>query len=299
MSADVVWSETKNLPRLADLNPISKRLTAADSIPLTCASATSCPGDRFRANDPAVAGYRRLSTAQSGGEARYRALYVAARRRLTDLWQVDANWVWSRAENDTEDINFSATQGNCFGRDRVDAVTGDGCTSDEWADANNDRRHRVTLRSVAGSRGGWTWSVIGDLQTGVPVNRLSGAADETGMVQYDLLGSGPVRGNSFIGNADRFFGGARNAERLPGFATVAASAAYSLSLREAGALELRVDVFNLLNTIARGGYANGIGGGGSRTQFGRPGDPERLFAAGAPRQWQLSARYRFGPVGEP
>ncbi len=294
VSADFVWSETRNLPRLADLNPIGKRLTAADSVSLECASAASCPGDRFRRDAPSVAGYRRLSTAQSGGAARYRALYVAARRRLSDRWQVDASWVWSRSENDTEDINFSATQANCFGRDRVDAVTGAMCTSDEWADANNDRRHRVSLRSVVGWRSGWTWSVIGDLQTGVPVNRLAGSADETGTARFDLLGAGPIRGNSFIGNSDRFFGVQRNAERLPGFVMFATSVAYSLPLRGASALELRVDAFNLFNTLAQGGYANGIGGGGSRTQYGRPADPTLLFAAGPPRQLQFSARYVFG-----
>ncbi len=294
VSADVAWSETRNLPRLADLNPIGRRLTAADSVPLSCASATSCPGDRFRPEDPTATGYRRLSTAQSGGEARYRALYIAARRRLSNRWQMDANWVWSRSENDTEDINFSATQANCFSRDRVDAVTGELCTSDEWADANNDRRHRVTVRSVAGFGSGWTWSVIGDYQTGVPVNRLAGIADETGTARYDLLGSGPVRGNSFIGNSDRFSGVRRNAERLPGFVTVATSVAYSLRLRGTSSLELRVDAFNLFNTVAQGGYANGIGGGGSRTQYGRPDDPTLLFAAGPPRQLQFSARYVFG-----
>ena len=33
LSADVVWSETHNLPWMADLNPMSRRLTAADSMP--------------------------------------------------------------------------------------------------------------------------------------------------------------------------------------------------------------------------------------------------------------------------
>lgn len=293
LSADVVVSRTRNLPWMADLNPISRRLTAADSTPQVCASATSCPGDAFRPDDPTVSGYRRLSTAQSGGTAEYAALYVAARHDVTDRWQLDANWVWSRAQNDTEDINFSATQANCFSRDRRDAVTGEACTSDEWADANNDRRHRVTVRSVARIGGGVTWSLIADAQTGVPVNRLAGTADASGTARYDLLGSGPIRGNGFIGNGDRFFGVARNSERLPGSLTVSTSVAKRFALR-GGALEARVDAFNLLNTLVWGGYANGIGGGGSRTQFGHPGDPTYLFAAAPARQFQFSARYIFG-----
>jgi hypothetical protein len=58
-------------------------------------------------------------------------------------------------------------------------------------------------------------------------------------------------------------------------------------------VELRVDVFNALNSTIESGYANGIPGGGSRTQVGRPGDPIVLSSAGAPRQLQLSARYVF------
>ena len=297
VSADVVWSETRHLPWLADLNPIGRRLTAADSTPQTCASSASCPGDAFRPESPVITGHRRLSTAQSGGEARYVALYVAARRAISDRWQVDANWVWSHAQNNTEDINFSATQGNCFSRDRVDAVTGQPCTSDEWADANNDRRHRVTVRNVFELSRNVTWSLIGDAQTGVPVNRLAGTASATGTARYDLLGAGPIRGNSFIGNGDRFFGVARNSERLPGSVTIATSVAYRVGLREGGELELRADAFNLLNALVWGGYANGIGGGGSRTQFGRPGDRTNLFGAAAARQFQFSARYVFGNGG--
>ena len=294
MSADLVWNETTNLPWLADLNPIARRLTVADSVPLTCASAQSCPGDAFRLQNPATTGYRRVSTAQSGGKARYLAMYVAARHAVTERWQLDGNWVWSHAQNNTEDINFSATQGNCFDRSRVDAVTGAPCTSDEWADANNDRRHRVTLRSVLDAGRGVTWSLIGDAETGVPFNRLAGSASASGTAQYDLLGSGPIRGNSFIGNGDRFFGVARNAERLPASVTVATSLSYRMHVRGGGALDLRADAFNLLNSLVWGGYANGVGGGGSRTQYGQPGAPINLYAAAPGRQLQFSARYSFG-----
>jgi hypothetical protein len=58
-------------------------------------------------------------------------------------------------------------------------------------------------------------------------------------------------------------------------------------------VELRADVFNVLNSTLETGYANGIPGGGARTQVGRPGDPIVLSSAGAPRQVQLSVRYAF------
>ena len=294
VQGDVVWSETRNLPWLADLNPLGRRLTAADTVPQTCASAFSCPGDVSRLTDPNITGFRRVSTSQSGGSARYVALYLSARRAISDQLNIDANWVWSRARNNTEDINFSATQGNCFARNSADAVTGAPCTSDEWADANNDRRHRLTVRTVYDARRDLTLSFIADAQTGVPINRLAGAVTNAGISRFDLLGSGPIRGNGFIGNADRFPGVARNGERLPGFSTVAISAVYRPPLRALAGLEVRADVFNLLNSLAWGGYPNGIGGGGSRTQFGRPGDASFLFAAAPPRQFQFSGRYVFG-----
>ncbi|MCZ8206368.1 MAG: TonB-dependent receptor plug domain-containing protein [Gemmatimonas sp.] len=300
MSADVVWSETRNLPWLADLNPIARRLTAADTTPRFCASAFSCPGDASRPNVPATSGYRRESTAQSGGSARYQALYVAVRRARSDRWTLDGNWVWSRARNNTEDFNFSATQGNCFARSGVDAITGASCTSDEWADANNDRRHRLTLRTTATPVRRLSLGAIVDAQTGVPVNRLAGRVAADGSIaRYDLLGSGPIRGNGFIGNGDRFFGVGRNTERLPGSVTLGVSAVGRPLAQRAPGLEVRLDVFNALNSLVWGGYANGIGGGGSRTQFGRPGDPIELFAAGPPRQFQLSLRFAFGSATVP
>jgi hypothetical protein len=43
--------------------------------------------------------------------------------------------------------------------------------------------------------------------------------------------------------------------------------------------------------VNESGFANGIGGGGSRTQVGRPGDPVVFGSVAPPRQIQLSVRY--------
>ena len=84
----------------------------------------------------------------------------------------------------------------------------------------------------------------------------------------------------------------RNAERLPSFFNLSAGVAYLLDTRYGG-IELRADVFNALNGTEWGNFANGIPGGGSRTQVGRPGDPIVLRSPGPPRQIQFSARYVF------
>jgi outer membrane receptor protein involved in Fe transport len=291
LSFDGVWVETRDLPWSIDLNPVSRQIGPRDLANQPCTSATSCPADKDRAQQPTVTGYRRLNSAASGGSARYVALYSQARRQLTAGWAIDANWTLSRAQTDAEDINFAAINANCFRKDRRDVVTGATCTSDEWADANNDRRHKVTMRSVhelLDRR--LRVAIIGDFQSGQPINRVAGAASAAGVSRFDLLGTGGVRGSAFTGNSDRFFGVPRNGERLPGFTTLNLSAAYALPSRF-GDLEARGEVFNLFNATNWSGFASGIGGGGSRTQFGRPGDPVLLFSPGTPRQVQLTLRW--------
>jgi hypothetical protein len=291
-SIDGAWVETRKLPRLLDLNAIRDTLAAGDIANRPC-DASGCPGDASRPATPVPGGFRRLSTADAGGRARYVALYTSVRRRLSQSWTVDANWVWSHAKNDTEDINFGAVQANCFGGDLVDAVTGARCNTTEWGDANNDRRHHVTLRTLYTFAGRVRLGLIGDFQTGQPVNRVAGVINADGStVTYDLLGSGPIRGNGFTGNFDRFFGVPRNGERLPSFFNLSTGVAYLLAT-PAGRLELRADAFNLLNGTEWGNFANGIPGGGARTQFGRPGDPILLRSPGPPREIQFSARYVF------
>ena len=290
MSVDAIWSETANLPRNVDLNAPTGRIGAGDTVDRPCASAFECPADQTRPVLPAAGSFRRLSTSESGGRARYLGLYTSVRRQVGRL-TLDANWVWSHSKNDTEDINFTAAAANCFSKGRVDAVTGAACTSSEWADANNDRRHHVTLRSAFRVSPVTLVSVIGDWQTGQPINRLAGLSTEAGNASYDLLGVGPVRGNAFLGNGPRFFGVPRNGERLPAYVDLRASVQYRLRL--GGGMVLRADGFNLLNRTNWAGFPIGLGGAGSRIQYGRPGDSVRLFSPGPPRQFQFSAEYLF------
>jgi hypothetical protein len=260
-----VLNETRGLPRSWDLNPISRPITTADSVDRSTAF-----GDPFRPVTPVAGAYRRLTTTESGGRSRFIGLYTSVRRAFSARWTMDANWTWSGAKNDTEDINFNATQGNDYAA--------------EYAWAINDRRHKVTVRSLIEATPNLSLALIADYQTGQPVNRVANFRD--------LDGSGAIFGNGFVGNHDRFAGVPRNGERLPAFFELSASAAYRLPL-PSGALELRADVFNALNGTEWGNFANGIPGGGSRTQVGRPGDPIVLRNPGRPRQVQFSGRYAF------
>ncbi|MEX2180214.1 MAG: TonB-dependent receptor plug domain-containing protein [Gemmatimonadaceae bacterium] len=267
VSFDGVWVDTRNLPRSWDLNPNTRGISPADSVSLPPSA-----GDGFRPVTPAPGGFRRRTTSESGGRSTYAALFTSLRYDATRSLLLDANWVWSRSRNDTEDINFNATQGNRFDL--------------EWADAVNDRRHKITARATYTAVPRLTVAGIGDYQTGTPINRIAHFRD--------LDGSGDTFGNGFLGNHDRFHGVPRNGERLPDAFLMHASVSYALPFSGSRrALELRADAFNLFNSVNVSGVANGIPGGGTRTQVGRPGDPVVVNNAGAPRQIQFSARYAF------
>jgi outer membrane receptor protein involved in Fe transport len=264
-SVDGVWVETRKLPRSWDLNAITRTPTPADTL-----HRAAEWGDQFRPVQPQAGSFRRLTTTESGGRSQYRGLHTTLRSRVTERFSLDGSWVWARTRTDTEDINFNATNGNDFAA--------------EWADAVNDRRHHLTLRGVYRLADRLRFGGIADYQTGTPINRVA--------YFRDLTGSGSIFGDGFIGNHDRFPGVPRNAERLPDALQLSASAAVLLPIRNSP-LELRADVFNLLNSRLISGFANGIPGGSPRTQVGRPGDPIEFTTAGPPRQLQLSARYVF------
>lgn len=265
ISLDGVWVDTRRLPRSWDLNAQTAMIGATDTV-----GVPSSVGDLARPVTPAIGGYRRLTTTESGGRSTYAGLSTAVRYRAANAWLVDANWTWSHAISNTEDINFNASVGNNFDLDR--------------ADANNDRRHKATIRAIWTGVRHLTLSGILDGQTGTPINRVA--------FFRDLTGAGGAFGDGFIGNYQRFAGVPRNGERLPGAVFLSGSAAWDIAVRGTR-VTARADVFNVLNRVNASGFATGVGGGGSATQVGRPGDPITYSTAGAPRQVQLSVGVHF------
>jgi TonB dependent receptor/TonB-dependent Receptor Plug Domain len=266
LTFDAVATQTSNLPLSYDLNASTRGIRQGDitSLPVSV-------GDTFRPTRPVTGSYRRLTTSASLGEANYIGVTTAVRWQPERTILLDANYTVSRARNNTEDINFNATQGNDF-----DA---------EWADAVNDRRHKASVRAVYTGVRRLTLSTVFDVQSGTPINRIAGFC---GASYCDLDGSGDTFGNGFIGNQDRFFGVPRNGERLPAVTLMNLSAGYAV-----GPVQIRADVFNVFNTRNVSGYANGLPGGGARTQVGRPSDPVVYPSAAPARQVQFSAHYAF------
>lgn len=264
ISVDGVVSYTFDLPRLWDLNADSYILGPADS-----AGRPTSFGDQHRPVTPQPGGFRAHTTTNTGGTSHYFGLSTTLRHQLTAAWSADLTWVWSHIQDNTEDINFAATQGNDFAR--------------EWADAINDRRHKVDLRSTYRLSDRLTLGGILDYQTGTPINWIAGA---------DLNGSGPAYGDAFVRNADRYFGVGRNSGRLPDAVTLNLSVGYTLPFGRRG-IDLRADALNLLNRVNESGFPSGLAGVDPRTQVGRPGDAVTYLIAGPPRQLQFSARYHF------
>ncbi len=259
-SLDGVWVDSRNLPRSWDLNASDRTISPSDTLSLALTA-----GDVARPVLPVAGSYRRLTTTESGGSASYAALYASLRYRAAQSLSLEGTWVWSHAITNTEDINFNASVGNNFTLDR--------------ADANNDRRHKVTGRAVFTGRRGWEASAILDWQTGTPINRVA--------YFRDLTGAGGAYGDGFIGNYQRFHGVPRNGERLPSALQASASLARAFRIGDQR-WTVRADLFNVLNRLNASGFATGVGGGGSATQVGRPGDPIAYVTAGPPRQVQLS-----------
>lgn len=265
VSLDVMYVDTRDLPRSWDLNAQAATIGPADTVGIPVSI-----GDASRPVPPVAGSYRRHTTTESGGRSTYAGLDAAFRYRATNDLLLDANWTWSHAITNTEDINYNASVGNNFDADR--------------ADANNDRRHKVTGRATWTGMPHLAVSGIADWQTGTPVNRVA--------YFRDLTGSGGAFGDGFIGNYQRFFGVSRNGERLPDALLVSLSSAYEFDLG-GSTLVVRGDVFNLLNRENVAGYATGVGAGGSASQVGRPGDPIAFTNAGPPRQFQFSVTWRL------
>lgn len=276
LSMDAVGTWGRNLVRLRDLNAPAPYTPAHDGqgypIPRTVAAA-----DSSRPLGTPQGGARTLTMTETEGSSRYLGLHIQLKRRFSDRIGANLTYSLSRSENNTDDINFRATDANNYGQ--------------EWGPSANDRRHVVGLNTFWEAPAGVLLSVSGLVQSGQPINRI---APRTSALQGgDLNGDGPQFGDGYTANLDRLPGVRRSGERLPWSSQFDVGISRSVPLAS-GAVELRADVFNVLNTINHSGYANGIVAlGSNRVQTGSPGDPIVFKNAGAARQMQFTAAWKF------
>lgn len=293
-SADVIYARSYHLLRLRDLNapasftPNLGNLTAAniellraqpdDAARRALAESlglirSQSAADATRPTGVPTGGARQIVVSEAEGESRYRALTLRIEKEPgSDLYGYALSYTLSRLTNNTDDINFRASNSNEF-----DA---------EWGSSVNDRRHVVSALAYFYPWPSLSVSVAALFQSGQPVNRIP---DASIFGTTDLNGDGASFSDAYLGNSDRAPGVARNSGRLPWSKTIDIGLRYSPKLGD-GRLELSADIFNVFNENNLSGFANSATQSNQIQVFGAPFVQRN---AGPPRQFQFGMRYFF------
>lgn len=294
-SGDIIYNRSRNLTRLRDLNspasftPNAAALTAANiallrAQPNSAARLllarnlglvrTQADADASRPVAMVQGGARQITVTETEGRSTYRALNLQLNKpRSEDLYAYMVSYTLSKLTNDTDDINFRASDANRFAADRGPSA--------------NDRRHVISAVGYMYPAEGFRLSIAGLFQSGQPVNfvpdgRLFGT--------QDLNGDGQSFGESFVGNSDRYPGFGRNSGRLRWSKSVDIGLRYALPTFE-GAVELNADIFNVFNANNESGFANAASTS-NQVQFGGDSGFVQRNAA-PPRQFQFGLAWRF------
>jgi hypothetical protein len=272
-SVDFVYSEGFDLVRLIDLNapqPFQFNQALFDELGEEGVAALSqqeredlglvrsqASANSTRPVPVLPGGARSIIVSDTGGRSRYRAVNVSVyRERLSDFWDLSMTYTLSRLENDTDDINFRASDSNNFAQD--------------FGPSLNDRTHILSTIITLFPLRGLAFTIAGLLQSGAPINFVP---DAQTFGTTDLNGDGLSFADQFTGNPDRFPGDGRNSGRLDWSFNLDLGLQYAFRIVEAE-LIFRADVFNVLNLNNQSGYpvnftaSNQIqlGGGGQFVQ---------------------------------
>jgi len=299
-SLDLIYNRTRDLVRLIDLNapaPFVPDLAALNSATIAELRAITDPAARLAlaerlglartqtaadATRPTATltggippgGARQITISDTGGRSNYRAMTLQLNKdRGADRYGLRFAYTLSKLENDTDDINFRASDSNDFAADRGPSA--------------NDREHVISAVAFFYPVQGLTLTVAGLFQSGQPINYVPDAAT---FGTQDLNGDGQSFGENFVGNSDRYPGVARNAGRLPWSKSIDLGIRYDWPVSEQ-AIELSADVFNVFDWNNLSGFANAATTS-NQIQFGG-GAPFVQRNAGPPRQFQLGIAWKF------
>jgi outer membrane receptor for ferrienterochelin and colicin len=229
-------------------------------------------------NDSVIKGVARniVMTETAGRSNYYAASFTLNKEKGQDKYAYRLSYTLSRLENNTEDINFRAMDANDF--------------EAEWGPSINDRTHLINAFIIYEPIKNLNVTVAALLQSGQPINRIP---DALLYGTTDLNGDGRSFGDAYVGNSDRSPGESRNSDRLPWSKTIDLSASYNFNFKSSKNLEIRADVFNLLNTVNLSGYSNNATQS-NQIQVG-PASSGSFVARNAapPRQFQFGLRYKF------
>ncbi|MEM8963252.1 MAG: TonB-dependent receptor [Acidobacteriota bacterium] len=268
---DLIYTQSRNLFRLRDLNAPAP-YTVDPNNPVVRSQEEA---DATRPVDFEDGGARNIVVSETEGEAEYRAAtFTFIKYKADDWYNFRLGYTWSKLENNTDDINFRAQDSNDF--------------EAEWGPSVNDREHVISAVFQVHPLDDLSIALTALLQSGQPVNRIP---DATVFGTTDLNGDGRSFGDAFVGNSDRFPGEPRNSDRLPWSQVYDLGIQYQLPIRDRN-VELRLDVFNLLNNTNLSGFSNNATQS-NQIQIGPAGSGIVLKNAAPPRQFQLGVRFVF------
>ncbi|MBS1913590.1 MAG: TonB-dependent receptor [Bacteroidetes bacterium] len=269
---DLVHTESGDLYRLRDLNaPSPYPLNDPNNVVVR----TQAQADSTRPVALLPGGARSIVVTETAGEATYSAATVnLVKEKGEDAFAYRLSYTLSRSRNNTEDINFKASDANNFDR--------------EWGPSVNDRTHVISAVFYYYPIDGLTLTLAALVQSGQPVNRI---ADATKYGTTDLNGDGTSFADAYVLNIDRYPGEARNSDRLPWSKTFDLGVQYAVAL-PTGRAEVRADVFNLFNSVNLSGYTNNATQS-NQIQEGPAGSGIVQRSSAPPRQFQFGVRYFF------
>ncbi|MEM9290976.1 MAG: TonB-dependent receptor [Acidobacteriota bacterium] len=268
---DFIHTRSYNLFRLRDLNAPAPFPIDPNNVQVR----TQEEADATRPVALRDGGARNIVISEAEGEARYRAAtFTLVKSRSRDNYNFRLSYTLSKLENNTDDINFRAQDSNNFGA--------------EWGPSLNDRTHVISGIFQYHPTDRFSVSAAVLLQSGQPINRIP---DARIFGTTDLNGDGRSFGDAYVGNSDRQPGEARNSDRLPWSEVLDLSLQYSLPIAGRN-IDLRVDVFNVLNETNLSGFSNNATQSNQIQVGPRSAGIERKNA-GPPRQFQFGVSYAF------
>jgi hypothetical protein len=262
LTADYTYLRGRDLFRTVDLNgPAAFDTTTGATRTVAQADATRPYGSPSSVPGPygiQEGGFKQIRAVVSEGNGWYHGLKLNLTKRFSRKHLYQVSYTLSTAENEQDDFGSAAQGADPFDFRR--------------ARASNDVPHVFVANGTYILPYAISFSTIVSIRSGLPVDPQAGA---------DLNGDGFT--------TDRPGTLARNSSRLPTAKTVDMSIGKAFSLVDAHQVELRMDVFNLLNAT-NVTQVNAVYG---RT-VGSPVDtflqPTRVSN---PRQLQFAVRYRF------
>ena len=222
-------------------------------------------------------GFRSLYLQFNGGHTEYNALKLGLSKRMSSHYAAQVNYTLGRARGDVDNFRLN----NSF----VPGLTAlDGDRGFQWGPSDTDVPHVFVASGTYEAPWGIRVGGILFARSGFPY---------TGVVGVDADGDG-VAGTA-PGNAvatsygDRPASLSRNSFRLPATVTLDTSVAYDLKIVGAQRVEIRFDVFNLMNRKNIQALNNIIG----LNPAAPPASFGTVTAVRDQRQAQIALRYRF------